>query len=736
MKIKINPGLDHITNRADLLHDFVVFVCKDLECMPCDIDIVNGRDGSKLKTTAQYNPNSHHVMVNAKNRHFGDVLRSIAHELVHHKQNVKGELNGPVQDVGGDIEDEANSRAGALLKSFAYREGPERIYEQVSEETKKARQSLATQLRTFLGKVPAVGGRDDDATPDEQGGTGVEPFPKSKASSKQMKDLLQGNPVPEYETGALPPVAGMGAPSLSDKTTKRYAYKGKGVPVQSILTGVVKEIGSNQERGNFVQVFHRINRDDGSFDIYRVTYEHLAELNSDIAIGKSIGQGIVLGFVGTSAEKGNEENDVLDDDLFEIEIVHTANVPADAKPRGATLPNAAVDVTTFKTKNEAVNAKVDRVIFEQKDELLALKQQFLSRFAVRQPLDNIDNVSSPYGPRGGHTHKGVDYRSTPPSKSNVNPVYSAMGGKVTNRRDGAPDRIYSSMKELKANCPGKSGGNRVWVEAPFRLPGGRKLVLAYGHLYKGSVTVKVGDIVKPGQKIGMLGASGCTTGPHLHFQMNLYDSRDYIKSYKELQDEIGKLKAEFRNVMSDDVKFLSLFEKTVPESYRKPKTSNESTEGQAVIKNYINEIVSAYGTGRLDPMGGGLGSMFKLGVDYKNASTNVPRAGTGYVDRTHAVPYEIVIKTNSDPRELYKTMFKNDFESEQVTIVPDQVHYGRDGLKIQSHVSTSRNKADSSDAKLVQDALYSSILGLPGTPKNAQFVIDVKPVASKIKHFD
>ena len=715
MKIKINPGLEHITNRADLLHDFVVFVCKDLECMPCDIDIVNGRDGSKLKTTAQYNPNSHHVMVNAKNRHFGDVLRSIAHELVHHKQNVKGELNGPVQDVGGDIEDEANARAGALLKSFAYQEGPERIYEQVSEETKKARQSLTTQLRTFLGKVPAVGG--SDATPDEQGGTGVEPFPKSKASSSQIKDLLQDNPVPEYESGALPPVAGMGAPDLSDKATKRYAYKGKGVRVQSILTGVVKEI-------------------DGSFDIYKVTYEHLAELDSDIAIGKPIGQGIGLGYVGTSAEKGNEENDVLDDDLFEIEIVHTANVPADAKPGAATRPKDPVDVTTFKTKNEAVNAKVDRVIFEQKDELLALKQQFLNRFAVRQPLDNIDNVSSPYGPRGTYTHKGVDYRSTPPGKSNVNPVYSAMGGKVTVRRDGAPDRIYSSMKELKAKCPGKAGGNRVFVEAPFRLPGGRKLVLSYGHLYKGSVTVKVGDIVKPGQKIGMLGASGCTTGPHLHFQMNLYDSRDYIKSYKELQDEIGKLRAGFSNVMSDDVKFLSLFEKTVPESYRKSKSSNESTEGQAVIKNYINEIVSAYGTGRLDPMGGGFGRMFKLGVDYKNASTNVPRVGAGYVDRTHAVPYEIVIKTNRDPRELYKTMFKNDFESEQVTIVPDQLHYNKDGLKMQAHVSTSRNKPDSSDVKIIQDALYSSILGLPSTPKDAQFIIDVNPIPSKIKHFD
>jgi hypothetical protein len=80
MKIRIQPGLDHITDRADLLRGFIAFVCNDLRCTPCDIDIVNGREQSGLKTTAQYDPNNHHVMVNAKNRHFGDVLRSIAHE--------------------------------------------------------------------------------------------------------------------------------------------------------------------------------------------------------------------------------------------------------------------------------------------------------------------------------------------------------------------------------------------------------------------------------------------------------------------------------------------------------------------------------------------------------------------------------------------------------------------------------------------------------------------------------
>ena len=728
MKIKIQPGLDHITDRADLLQDFVIFVCKDLQCMPCPIDIVNGREGSGLKTTAQYDPNNHHVMVNAKNRHFGDVLRSIAHELVHHKQNLKGELNAPVQDVGGDIEDEANARAGALLKSFAYRKGPERIYEQVSEEVKKARQSLQAQLRTFLGKAQVTA---EEGEEQEQGKKKkkLKPFPSAEASSRQMRDLLRDNPVPDYQTGAMPPVPGMGAPDLVDNATKRYAYKGLRVAVQSILTGVVSEIGSDQQRGNFVEVFHRIARDDGSVDIYKVTYEHLSELTSDVKVGTPIGQGVIIGRTGTRAEKGNEKNDDLDDDLFEIEIVHQANIPAKGKP---TMSKKPVDVTTFKTKNETVDARVDRVIFEQKDELLALKQQFLNTFIIMQPLDNLD-VSSPYGPRGGRTHKGTDFRANPRGKSGVNPVYSVVRGKVTDVRTGQPDRVYPDLATLRKKCPGKRGGNYVKIEPLYHLPGGRKVSTVYAHLYDGSIDVKVGDIIKPGQKIGMLGASGCTTGAHLHFQINLYEPRGYIKSYEDLRDQVEKLKSEFTNVMSDDVKFLALFEKIIPEAYRKPKVTSESLDSQAVIKNYINEIVSAYGTGRLDPMGGGIGRMFKMGVDYKNASTNVPRAAAGYVDRTHPMPYEITIKTDRDPRELFSTMFQNDFETELIVIVPDQVHYGKDGLKMQSHVSTSRNKADSRDAKLVQDELYSSILGLPNTPKDAQFVIDVKPVASKIR---
>ena len=42
----------------------------------------------------------------------------------------------------------------------------------------------------------------------------------------------------------------------------------------------------------------------------------------------------------------------------------------------------------------------------------------------------------------------------------------------------------------------------------------------YAHLAPDSVTVHVGDRVKTGDKLGLLGNSGNTTGPHLHFQIS------------------------------------------------------------------------------------------------------------------------------------------------------------------------------------------------------------------------
>lgn len=72
-----------------------------------------------LKTTAYYDLNGL-VKIYVKNRAIIDVCRSIAHELVHHKQNLEGRLNDIAKDGddGSPIENEANAIAGVIIRKY------------------------------------------------------------------------------------------------------------------------------------------------------------------------------------------------------------------------------------------------------------------------------------------------------------------------------------------------------------------------------------------------------------------------------------------------------------------------------------------------------------------------------------------------------------------------------------------------------------------------------------------
>ena len=64
-----------------------------------DSDEQNSR--KVLGKTAHYNPESMEVVVYVDGRHPKDVIRSLSHELVHHTQNCRGDLNS---DIAGETE--------------------------------------------------------------------------------------------------------------------------------------------------------------------------------------------------------------------------------------------------------------------------------------------------------------------------------------------------------------------------------------------------------------------------------------------------------------------------------------------------------------------------------------------------------------------------------------------------------------------------------------------------------
>jgi hypothetical protein len=91
------------------------------------------------------------------------------------------------------------------------------------------------------------------------------------------------------------------------------------------------------------------------------------------------------------------------------------------------------------------------------------------------------------------------------------PVLSAAAGTVVAALDGLPDQQPPEPPPIPPI--GDTVGNHVIVEI------GRGAYLLYAHMKPGSIAVDVGDRVTVGQQIGLIGTTGNSTTPHLHFQV-------------------------------------------------------------------------------------------------------------------------------------------------------------------------------------------------------------------------
>ncbi len=109
-------------------------------------------------------------------------------------------------------------------------------------------------------------------------------------------------------------------------------------------------------------------------------------------------------------------------------------------------------------------------------------------------------------------HDGVDLRLTDMSVQRAGvDVLAAAAGRVVAVRDDVPD--ISVLAPGAPSVAGRECGNRVAVG----LPGG--WLTDYCHLARGSLKVKVGDMVVVGQPLARVGLSGETQYPHLHFSV-------------------------------------------------------------------------------------------------------------------------------------------------------------------------------------------------------------------------
>jgi murein DD-endopeptidase MepM/ murein hydrolase activator NlpD len=112
---------------------------------------------------------------------------------------------------------------------------------------------------------------------------------------------------------------------------------------------------------------------------------------------------------------------------------------------------------------------------------------------------------------------GKTYQGDPADNKNYRAygleIHSVADGVVTETKDGIPQNIPSETARAVPITLETIGGNHVIVDI------GNGRFAFYAHMQPGSLRVKVGDKVRRGQVLGLLGNSGNSTEPHLHFDM-------------------------------------------------------------------------------------------------------------------------------------------------------------------------------------------------------------------------
>ncbi len=126
-------------------------------------------------------------------------------------------------------------------------------------------------------------------------------------------------------------------------------------------------------------------------------------------------------------------------------------------------------------------------------------------YTFKWPVAGHYYVSSGVGARWGAYHKGLDI----PGESGV-PVTAAEAGEVVRTNNSC---VHNYGKSGSCGCGG-GYGNFVIIDH------GNGFLTLYGHL--SSASVEVGDKVKEGDVIGLMGSTGFSTGTHTHFELR-YD---------------------------------------------------------------------------------------------------------------------------------------------------------------------------------------------------------------------
>ena len=107
-------------NNLETLKHFIGFCKKELDIQSLPkISLVRDKGFVELRRSfGEYNPNEMTIQVFITGRNLADICRSLAHELVHHRQQELDLIYNDAGETGTDIENDANAMAGILMREY------------------------------------------------------------------------------------------------------------------------------------------------------------------------------------------------------------------------------------------------------------------------------------------------------------------------------------------------------------------------------------------------------------------------------------------------------------------------------------------------------------------------------------------------------------------------------------------------------------------------------------------
>jgi Peptidase family M23 len=156
------------------------------------------------------------------------------------------------------------------------------------------------------------------------------------------------------------------------------------------------------------------------------------------------------------------------------------------------------------------------------------KPQIAQRFAIDWVQRGAD----------GKTFTG-DQKDNKSYKAYGNDVLAVADAVVASIKEGVPENVPGLALRAVPITLETVGGNNVILD----LGGGR--FAFYAHMQPGSIRVKPGDRVRRGQVVGLVGNSGNSTEPHLHFHVAnasaalASEGLPYVMESFDLQSDAG-----------------------------------------------------------------------------------------------------------------------------------------------------------------------------------------------------